>query len=250
MKRKLLHSLLLIALLPAATNAQTQWRQVLPGLDYVMIPFSHGMRSGKIHAFRFDLQQYRFRLAFAKDHPAVFASAKNLTDLSHGLVGINGGFFTPNFKSLGLRISDGKQYSRLWSTSWWGVFSISHNKPHIQGLHQYRGKQATEFAIQSGPRLVINGQIPRLRGGLAYRSALAITPKKQVVMIATNGTPMTTTQLARIIKKPESEDGLGCPDALNLDGGSSTQLYANIGEFSVNIPSFMPVADVVVVSPR
>jgi exopolysaccharide biosynthesis protein len=49
---------------------------------------------------------------------------------------------------------------------------------------------------------------------------------------------------------PPIEGGLGCMNALNLDGGSSTQLYAKTQDFSLSIPSFSAVTDAVVVVPK
>jgi uncharacterized protein YigE (DUF2233 family) len=105
--------------------------------------------------------------------------------------------------------------------------------------------------VQSGPRLLVDGQIPKqLRPGVANRSALGIRRNGQVVILATQNISLSTLELAQIMQRSEPENGLACWQALNLDGGSSTQLYAKVNDFMLSIPSFMPVADVVVVMPR
>jgi exopolysaccharide biosynthesis protein len=50
--------------------------------------------------------------------------------------------------------------------------------------------------------------------------------------------------------KPETQGGLACLSALNLDGGSSSQLYASMDDFVIDIPGFSRVADAIVVRPR
>ena len=61
---------------------------------------------------------------------------------------------------------------------------------------------------------------------------------------------LTTTELAQIMKKPLSQNGFECVDALNLDGGSSSQLSVKVGGFHLNISSLRPVADFVLIIPR
>jgi hypothetical protein len=52
------------------------------------------------------------------------------------------------------------------------------------------------------------------------------------------------------MRKPEIEGGLECTDALNLDGGSSTQLYANVRLFKINVPGINAITDAILVVPR
>jgi uncharacterized protein YigE (DUF2233 family) len=169
---------------------------------------------------------------------------------SKGLVGINGGFFSPDMDSLGLRISDGELLSRFKQSPWWGVFLIENGRAKVLSASQYHADHHADFAVQSGPRLVVDGQIPKLRPGVANRSALGIRRNGQVIIAATQNVYLSTGELAEILRRSEPENGLACWQAINLDGGSSTQLYAKVNDFELSIPSFMPVADVVVVTPR
>ena len=136
------------------------------------------------------------------------------------------------------------------SISWWGVFYIINGKPHIVAARNYRYSRNISFAIQTGPRLINNGKILPLKPGAAQRSAIGILPNNQVIILVTQDMRITTTQLAKIMQRPIKQGGLGCIYAINLDGGSSTQLYANINKFKLNLTSFAMVADTVLVSPR
>lgn len=239
-----------ICLFTSSVYAKTQWRQIAPGLWYTQLVIPTMTSSGIVHAFRVDLKYYRFSLALAKEYEGQFASAQNLTVASKGVVGINGGFFSPDMTSLGLRISDGELLSRFKHSPWWGVFSIQNNHAKIVSANQYHSENDVDFAVQSGPRLLVDGIIPKLRPGVANRSALGIRRNGQVVIVATQNLYFTTNELAEILQKSEPENGLACWQAINLDGGSSTQLYARVNGFVLSVPSFMPVADVVVVVPR
>ena len=129
---------------------------------------------------------------------------------------------------------------------WWGVFYIKNKKPTIASSRQYEQDQQIDFALQSGPRLLVNGIIPALKPGLAERSALGITANNEVIIIVTENSPMTTTALAEMMQSSP----LDCKEALNLDGGSSSQLKAEIGSFQINVHSFANVSDAIVVKPR
>lgn len=87
----------------------------------------------------------------------------------------------------------------------------------------------SEFAVSSGPTLVRDGRIalnPWSEGfsdpGLfrqAARTGLGTTRDGKLLMVSVNQ-GVTLGRFARMMK------ALGCQDALNLDGGSSTALYA------------------------
>lgn len=49
------------------------------------------------------------------------------------------------------------------------------------------------------------------------------------------------------MRKPEGEGGMNCVDALNLDGGRSTQLYTQLDKLSLYLPGLSKVSDTVLV---
>lgn len=85
-------------------------------------------------------------------------------------------------------------------------------------------------AIQIGPRLITNGEVslnPLTEGFTSHkilsspgaRSAIGILKNRQLIFVTTSGA--TVEHLASIMKR------LGAIDAMNLDGGASSGLYAN-----------------------
>ena len=226
--------------------ASSGWRQLDKGIEYQDLDRSYLTPWSHIHAFRIDLQYNQLGLVMAPDLAGQHASANEFAEHSKALITINGGFFDKNYQPLGLRISQGKQHSPLKKISWWGVFYVRNNKAHVSGVHQFSADKNIDFAVQSGPRLLINGQIPALKAGRAERSALGITRDGRVIILITDNYPISTGELAAIMKS----EPLNCVNALNLDGGSSTQLHAEIQSFGLDVHGFSNVSDAITVKAR
>jgi len=253
MKAKIIIRIIISLLFILGTSlsyGKTSWQTLAKGLQYTQLTISPGFPNGSIHAFKFNLKNYRLDLDLTHNNQYPLLSVKSLVLEKKALLGINGGFFTPDLKPVGLRIKNHQVQSPIKNISWWGVFYIKNNKAYIVKKSHFKNQNSIKLAVQSGPRLIINGRIPRLKPGLAHRSALCITKQGDVIILATQNLLISTKQLANIIRKPLPKNGLGCYNALNLDGGNSTQLYANIGTFQLNIPSFVPVADALLVYPK
>ena len=237
----------LLFLLSSTTSVIAgNWRELTPGIEYLdlganlLTPWSH------VHVFRIDLKDNRLDLVMANFLSQPHASVDEFAHYSKALLTINGGFFDQNHRPLGLRIGNQQQYSPLKRISWWGIFYIKDQRPYISGLPQFKNDQPIDFAVQSGPRLLINGHIPSLKPGRAERSALGITADGRVIILVTDNMQITTTALAEIMQFPP----LNCKDALNLDGGSSSQLHADMDSFQLNVHGFSNVSDAIVVKPR
>lgn len=240
----------LLCLLSLPVQAATTWKPLAPGIDYANIVPWKSNPWGHVHAFRIDLKYYRLNLAFAKDQNNRSTNVQQLATQYQAVLAVNGGFFTPDLQPIGLRIQDGKIRSRLKATSWWGVFYIKHSKPYLAAQQSYRSSPNISFAVQGGPRLIVNGQIPKLKEGDAERTAIGITRNNKIIIVATDNAPMTTTELAALMAKSGKDNGLSCYNALNLDGGHSTQMYANIGSFNLKVSGFSSITDAVLVLPK
>jgi len=213
------------------------------------LPVNEG-NHGELYAFKFSPTRYTLRLARAVDGGESGTDILTLAKMAHALVAVNGGFFSPDATPLGLRVQDGQQLNPIKPISWWGVFRMEKGKPYISTWRDFSLNPKVSFAIQAGPRLLVNGTIPSLKPGNADRTALCITTQGEVVVVATANASLTLQQLAQHLRARSQHGGLDCVDALNLDGGTSTQLMAQAGGIDIHVPNFKSLVDAVVVVPR
>ncbi len=86
-----------------------------------------------------------------------------------------------------------------------------------------------ETVLQAGPTLVMDGRIsmnPRAEGfkdprlfAATKKTAVGVTATNKIVLVSVN-TPVSMRKLAKIVQR------LGCTQAILLDGGTSTAMYA------------------------
>ncbi|MDI1352147.1 MAG: phosphodiester glycosidase family protein, partial [bacterium] len=128
------------------------WQELTTGIEYqdleggLLTPWSH------IHVFRIDLNKNKMALVTAKNLSVKNASADQFAQHGNALISINGGFFDHEFNPLGLRINNKKLENPLKNISWWGVFFVKDNQPHITNARNFIQDDEIDFAIQSGPR--------------------------------------------------------------------------------------------------
>lgn len=232
------------------TLAATHWKPLAQGLEYATLVSKEMTPWGQLHAFRINPKLYQLQLAFASDQQIQATNIRKIAENNNALIAINGGFFTPDFKPIGLRINNGNIRHGLKNISWWGVFYIENKHPNLVAQRAYRYKKTMTLAIQGGPRLIVDGYIPKLKPGIAERSAIGITRDQRIIILVTNNAPVTTTELAEIMQRSTEENGLDCENALNLDGGKSSQLYARIDNFRLSVPGLSAITDAVLVTAR
>lgn len=226
--------------------ALESWQILKPGIAYldlnqnVMTPWSH------IHVFKIDLQRYQFNAVLAEDLDETQAFIEDYAKFKDSLIALNGGFFDQKHHPLGLRINNKIKRSRMKNISWWGIFYIENNRAHVVSSKQFRETPDIQFAVQSGPRLLIDGEIPRLKTGKAKRTALGITYQGDVIIVVTENTVLTSQELAFLMQSPP----LNCNQAINLDGGSSTQLAAILPSFNLKVPGFSKISDAITITEK
>jgi uncharacterized protein YigE (DUF2233 family) len=157
-------------------------------------------------------------------------------------VAINGGYFDGSGQPLGLRVSKGKRHARLRRADW-GVFWIKNGRAHISHTRDYSPNTRPQQAIQCGPRLVVAGKVTDLKPQWDRRTGMGIDRSGKVVLAIAEG-QLSLKDWAGVFA---SSKGLGCPDALNLDGGGSTQIaYSSRSQREV-VNGSWPVPDAIVI---
>jgi uncharacterized protein YigE (DUF2233 family) len=167
------------------------------------------------------------------------------------LFATNAGMFDPVLKPVGLYIEGGRELVRANTRSGFGnfhlkpngVFYIAGSGAGILETGAYlRERPAAELATQSGPMLVINGRLhPRFdtrSTSLKPRNGVGIRDAHTVLFAISNG-EVTFAAFARLFK-----NGLGCNNALFLDGGTASNLYVPSLNRSGNLISLGPMLGV------
>lgn len=258
MKRTIaLYILLLIFPLTvhASGKAGYLWNQLQEGLEYARFPHSYDTpeahRLTTIHAFRVDPHKMRLDVITATSDRPRGESIKSMAQRTHALVAVNGGFFTPEHKSIGLVITSGKQVNPLHRTSWWSIFAVKNGQASIIPPWQVGNRFDYDMALQAGPRLVTDGRIPKLKEDEPNaRTAVGIARDGKVIIVATDGDGLTMKELAFVMMQNNFIGGLWCIDAMALDGGSSTQLYARAGNLTLSVNGLTTIPNALAVFPR
>ena len=217
----ILPALLLMGFEGSAFATESKWQSVFPGMDVRRVERVSSGQELRLHLIRVDTGKFEFRAL--RPSSGKVDSVLNLVQSSGALAGINGSFFFENLDPMGLLISQGVKSHSLRRVDW-GVFSLS-KKGEAELVHtrDWTGENGVSFAIQTGPRLVVDGKPLTFRDSFARRSALCIVSPRTVVIVGTSNS-VRMRDLAVVMSQPESAGGLGCVQALNLDGGSSTHM--------------------------
>ncbi len=212
-------------------------------LAYAKVPLASNAHEGFVHAFSVDLQRFKLVPILARDYQDRSMTVASFIEKNPAILAINGGFFSADLQPLGLRIRDGEVLSPLRKISWWGSFHILHQHATVTNGNVFSPHE--EFAVQAGPRLLNDGHLLPLKEAHAARSALGIDHEGHAIVAITENVFPTPREFALALK-----NDFNCQFALNLDGGSSSQLIANIGDFHLHLRNISAVTDAVLVMER
>ena len=217
----------------AGADAAVVWKTLAPGAE-------RGTAEAgdvRLEMFRFDLEQYDAEVVVggrgrsARAGIGMADGRYTATEVLHGagvragqvVAVVNGGFFDGNGRSLGLRMIHGAAAVPLRGKVDWGVFSVAGRRARIVHSRDFVAEPGIQAAIQVGPRIVIDGQVPRLKPQVARRTAVAIDGDgRRLTLVVADDAVDAATLGSRLA-------ALGFRWALLLDGGPSTQLAVAIG---------------------
>ncbi len=171
------------------------------------------------------------------DNPAGEGNLAAVMRRENYLAGVNGGYFDPENKPVGLLISDGKviaplRKARLLS----GVMIVSDGRIQLLRVVEYSSKRRATAALQCGPFLVDRSQpVPGLNDTRAARRTFVAIggPDRAAIGFCSD---VTLAQLGKILATPGVAPDLKVQRALNLDGGSSSAFWfaGERGPFSIS----------------
>lgn len=219
--------------IPAAGAAD--WQKLTDGIQYKKLSVNLGEGTASLNVLKLNLDKVTIKPVVAEQS----ATAREFAQRHQAVAVINANFFDPDGKPLGLVKFDRKIINPKKNISWWSVFCIKKDRAQI--IHTQDIKDGyCDQAVQAGPRLVINGTIPKLKNELTRKSAVGINSRGEVLFVVSTQ-PIPIKNLAETFKKSEADGGLDCPNALNLDGGSSSQMYVQAGKVKIDVGSFVRV---------
>ena len=202
------------------------WTELQPGMEIhrVVVTRPRNLSDVELVALRLDPRQFEFGVRMAPGS----ADEVGLTEGAAAV--INGGYFDSKGRPLGLLISGGQQISgSLSRAEGRALFGVRDGVPFVSDAAGVPLEGVSE-ALQTTPLLVRNGN--EVEGfdepwRVDRRAAVCVDREGHVVFAVTdtllNG--LSFSEMAHLLARSRDRGGLGCRNAMNLDGGTSAQLW-------------------------
>lgn len=222
-------------------SGEGSWRLLRPGLEVRELTVRFDDSSAvRIYGVRVEPERFDARLHWNPRSAPSGESAAEVAHLSGAAVVVNAGYFDENGRPLGFFLSGGKVYNRRIlfrgrseALHLGAVFFVREGTGGI-GIASREVFQADGIreAFQAGPYLVREGRpvpgIERYREFWrpARRTVLAFGGDGRLLVLVSEpeGRGLSWCELQSFLVRPEPQGGLGVTEAMNLDGGSSSQL--------------------------
>ncbi|HET9858033.1 MAG TPA: phosphodiester glycosidase family protein [Chthoniobacterales bacterium] len=248
-----------IFVLVVSSAAQAQWTQISSqsepspsrGLEhrYIVVEDSAAGDRASLELAVFSSKSCRLRIIDQPNEPRV--DLEEVMGRGNFLAGVNGGYFDPDYRPIGLLVADGTmiaplQKARLLS----GVLTASARKVQISRVAEFSMTQKPDAAVECGPMVVDLGKSVRgLESTRAARRTFAAVGAgdKAALGFCSDVTLADLSNILAAISIPDFK----IQRALNLDGGSSSAFWfkrANGSAFSIDEQK--PVRDFVAVVPK
>ena len=196
------------------------------------------------HALNVDLDVADLRLVPAGG-PSSRRTVAEIVAPYPAVVAINASFFDHEGRAMGLAVDEGRVMAGGKRRTW-GALVIDDRHARIVLGGEIEDDRAHRLVVQGLPRLVVGGTVQPLKPQLAERTAVCATSNGVVLVVSTK---TETTPFARFLADPPDQGGLGCRDALNLDGGPSTQLVVKLPALALSVAGGWAVPNALVVTP-
>jgi len=248
-----------IFVLLLVSTASAQWTQIssqsepspVRGLEhrYVVVEDSAAGDRASLEFAIFSTKSCRLRVIDQPSEPR--QDLEEVMSRGNFLAAVNGGYFDPDYKPIGLLIVDGTIIARLQKARLLsGVLSGSAKKVQISRVAEFSMAQKPDAAVECGPMVVDLGKSVRgLESTRTARRTFAATGAgdKAVLGFCSDVTLADLSSILATVLAPDFK----VQRALNLDGGSSSAFWfkrANGTAFS--IAEQKPVRDFVAIAPR
>ena len=249
----------ILFLLVVATTARADWKAISTqaepsparGLEHRYVVFENSATGERVSMELALFSVKSFRLGVIDQPTEPRADLDEVMLREKCLAGVNGGYFDPDYRPIGLLVANGRtiaplQRARLLT----GVLSALAGKVQIWRVGEFSRQQRADAAIECGPMIVDLGKPVR---GLdsawpARRTFAAVAVNDRAALGFCSD--ITLADFATILVLPFATD-FKIQRALNLDGGSSSAFwFARKDGSAFSIPEQKTVRDFVGVIPR
>lgn len=179
-------------------------------------------------------------------------SLKQAVAGTDAIAGCNGGYFTPEFKPLGLVVASGGRAGKFEKSSLLGgLIQVRRNRPIMLWRDEFVEVPGITDLVQAGPRLV--------NGGMPVKGLESVRSRPRTFLLTDNNgqwamgisSSVTLRELSDLLAAKGVIWEFDVERALNLDGGSSTGLWWKDAEGRTGYErEFSTVRNFIVVVPR
>jgi uncharacterized protein YigE (DUF2233 family) len=235
---------------PAPPSPDTGWQSLEPGMELREMDVRSQFGAVRATIARLDPAGFRFRVGYDPANPRRLSA---WVSESEPVLAINGGFFTPDNRAIGVIVSDGQ---RTGSTlgSYAGMFAVSSDEQvSVRWLTTwpYDPGESLLQALQSFPMLVQPGGVMGFPanaddGGPDRRTVIGQDRSGRILVIVMPNGLLSLHEVSAFLAGSD----LDLDVALNLDGGASTGVWLDAGGRTVTIDSGSPLPVVILVERR
>lgn len=252
---RMLRALLMLSLI-VLSSARGEWTlgskeeiATLPGgAQFIEREARDGDRAVRVLGVFFTAKQGR--LAVVDNPTPDRGKLGDAAKAAGAIAAVNGGYFHPDWKPVGLEISGGRtingfERAKLLS----GVFLVSNGRPRLLRSAEYKPSKTDTDALQAGPFLV-DGGLPTTglnAERIARRTVVATDGKNGWAILYL--THVSLADAGAILASREVFPEFPIERALNLDGGSSSGLWVASGPSPYYLREVGAVRNYLVVKP-
>jgi exopolysaccharide biosynthesis protein len=200
----------------------------------------------------FDSRQLRLAVI---DQPNPNAGGRSIAHLMrqyNAIAGVNGGFFSPEFKPLGLSVSNGRLLSSFTTSSLIAGTALQlGDQSYLIWNSEYQGHSNITDALQAGPRLLESSRPIKGLDTSKSRARTFIATDGSFLWAIGTADSCSLGALAQALATPGALPGLTPMRALNLDGGNSTALwFRNLSGKETSRPGWSTVRNYLAIIPK
>ena len=224
----------------------TGWRSIRPGIEYREVDVTIDGRSDRVRIARVDPAQVRLRVVYDPNQPR---RVSEWLDSTRSLLVVNGNYFDPQNRALGLIVHDGLKAGSVYQ-GFGGMFAVNGSEAQVRWnvAQPYVEGEGLLYAMQNFPMLVIPGGAPNLQiddnQRTASRTAVAQDRSGRILFVVSPGVMFTLTEFGKWLAASD----LQIDAALNLDGGTSSGLLIRNGDHTEGADSWVSVPSVIAAS--